>query len=211
MIKKLGSGKYEYLETADGREFKRIVGGLAWPHSGKPGFTVVIGENLIEDIKLRVRHLTVIKEMETIDVAGLVRQCQDWQAECLVEDWFGNRENKPMWAIYSQITKDEPNQRRFNLFPASHAGDPQGMGYYMPMIKEYRKSPRTLHFQEGSKLERYLDQTGAEALNHDPSEFPAIVALGYALAYFYEHKSDDDEDDQGPQPSHTGRNRTTGY
>lgn len=211
MIKKVVSGKYEYFKTADGQEIKRIMGGLAWPHGAKPGFAVVIAENLIEDIKLRTRHLTVIKEVETTDVAGLVRTCQDWQAECLMQEWFGNRENKPVWAVYYQMTKDEPYQRRFNLFPASHAGDPQGMGYYMPMIKEYRKTPRTLHFQEGSKLEGYLDQTGAEALSHDPAEFPPIAALGYVLAYFYEHKFDEDEDDQEPERPHMGRNEITGY
>jgi hypothetical protein len=212
MIKKVGSGRNDYFETADGWQFGRIVSGLAWPHGGKPGFVVVIAENLNEDPNLRVRHMTVIKEAETSDVANLVQRCQDWQAECQVQEWFSNTENKPLMAAFYQLTQDQPYQRKFDPSRASHSGDRHGLGYYLPVIKEHLKSnQKILHFGEGSKLPGYLNQMGAEAMSQDPAEYPPIAALGYALSYLFENRSDGDEDEQEPLPQPTGRSKIGGY
>jgi len=212
MIKKIGVGRNGYFETADGRQFGRIVGGLAWPHGDKLGFAVVIAENRSEDLNLRVRPITVIKEAETSDVADLVGRCQDWQAECQVQEWFSNTENKPLIAAFYQLTQDQPSQRRFDLFRASHAGDPHGLGYYLPVIKEHvRSNRRILHFGEAGKLPGYLNQVRAEAMSQDIAEYPPIAALGYALANLFENKPEVDEDAPEPLPQRNGRSEIGGY
>jgi hypothetical protein len=214
MIRRIRTRRGEYFETTDGRQYGRIVGGLAWPQGGKPGYHVVIAENLGEDIRLKARLMTVIKEAETVDVAGLVRFCQDRQAECQVQDWYGNTENKPMMAVFYQLTQDEPSQRQFNLCRASHAGDPQGLGYFLPVIKEFLKGNRKiLHFREGSKLPGYLAEMGPETLNRNPEEYPPIAALGYALAELFENPPEEDENEQDYylDRHQTGRSAVTGY
>lgn len=174
-------GIESFTDDQTGAKYRRIVGGMAWPDGGKPGFAVVIAEDFDEDQNLKDRHLWVLREVEETDVATLVRRCQDLRETFHAKEWFGNRRNESMRAFLYHLQKDVDFKDRFSFSPAPHADDPQGLGYYMPLIKECIDNRKFLHFGEGSKLPGYLAM-GPETLNQDPAEYPPIAALGYALS-----------------------------
>lgn len=176
-------GVESFTDDQTGAKYRRIIGGLAWPDGGKPGFALVIAEDFEQDPNLKDRHLWVLREVEEADVASLVRLCQDLRDTFHAKDWFGNIRNNSMRAIFYHLQKDLDYKDRFSFSPAPHADDPQGLGYYLPLIKECLGINRkTLHFGEGSKLPGYLAM-GPETLNQDPAEYPPVAALGYALSH----------------------------
>jgi hypothetical protein len=214
MIKKRSSINQNWLQDADtGHKYSQIIGGIAWPYQGKPGYVIVVGEDFIQDESAHARHLRVLKEFESLDVALLVRICQDMQVEYLMDDWYGNLDNRPMVSIYYQLTTNEAAARRFNIFRASHSSDRQALGYYLSVIKEYlRPGKKLLHFGNGSKLPAYLAQVSTDVMGEKADEHAPLAALGYVVAYFFENQPDDEEeDDPHPNRGYAGVNETTGY
>lgn len=189
MIKKgnkaieLGEMMEVFTDDQTGKEYSRIVGGLAWPNAGSPGFAIVIAEDFEEDPNLKARRLWVLNEAENSDVAELIRRCQDWRETYQTQDWYGCTSNKAMMGVLYHLQKGLDQKSKFSFTPAPHADDPQGLGYYLPLIKECLGINRKiLHFGEGSKLPGYLAEMGPETLNLNPAEYPPIAALGYALS-----------------------------
>ena len=78
-----------FTSEQTGDEYRRIVGGLAWPYGEKPGYAVVVAEALKEDPQLKERPIWVIKEIEDPDILNLLRHCRDLQEPFMVQDWYG--------------------------------------------------------------------------------------------------------------------------
>jgi hypothetical protein len=172
-----------FTDDQSGAKYRRIVGSLAWPDGGKPGFAVVIAEDFDEDPNLKDRRLWVLREIEESDVAGLVRRCQELRDTFHAKEWFGHTGNKSMMAVLYHLQKSWDHKERLSFSAALHADDPKGLGYYLPLIKECLGINRKfLIFGEGSKLPGYLADMKPETLNQDPAEYPPIAALGYALS-----------------------------
>jgi hypothetical protein len=181
----LGEVMDVFIDEQTGKEYSRIVGGLAWPYAGKPGYAAVLAEDFKPDKNLEARHIWVLRELEALDVADLIRRCRDMR-EAYKANWVGNIQNKPLMAMLYQLQKGFDYKDRLSFDAAPHADDPQGLGYYLPIIKEHLGVNRKLlHFGEGSKLPGYLAEMGPETLGKDPAGFPPIASLGYALSYLY--------------------------
>jgi hypothetical protein len=170
-------------------EYRRVVGGLAWPYGEKPGYAVVVAEALKEDPQLKDRPLRVIKEIEESDILNLLGYCQDLQKALKVQNWYGNTGDKAMMANVYHINRASAERNRFAFKTAPYANEPNGLAFYMPIIKKHIAINRKiLHFGEGSKLPGYLAQIGPEDMLTNPLELPPIAALGYALAHLYTRK-----------------------
>jgi hypothetical protein len=177
-------GIESFTDGETGRKFRRIIGGLAWPHAGKPGFAVVIGEDFEEDPNLKARHLSVLKEIEESDVADLIRLCRELRNTYKTQGWYGCTSNKSMLGALYHLQKGLDYKDRFSFSPAPHSDDCQSLGYYLTMIKDIIGINRKiLHFGEGSKLPGHLAEMGPESLSQDPTEFPTVAALGYVVAH----------------------------
>ena len=180
------AGEQEVFINQDtGDEYRRIVGGLAWPYGKKPGYAVIVAEAMKEDPQLKDRPIWVIKEIEEPDILVLLRYCQDTQEPFMVQSWHGNTGDKAMMANFYHLSREQ-GQGRFTFRMAPYASKPNGLAHYMPIIKKYLAINRKiLYLGQGSKLAGGLAQAGAEALSQNPSEYPPIAALGYALTYLY--------------------------
>ena len=166
-----------------------MVGGLAWPHGGQPGYAVVVAEALKEDPQLKDRPLWVIKEIEESDILNMLRYCRDLQEPFMVQDWHGNTGDKAMMANFHHLNRETGKRDRFSFRSAPYANEPNGLAFYMPIIKKYLATNRKiLHFGQESKLPGYLAQVGLEDMLTNPAELPPIAALGYVLAYLERYK-----------------------
>jgi hypothetical protein len=115
-----------FTNEQTGDEYRRIVGGLAWPHGEKPGYAVVVAEALKEDPQPKERPIWVIKEIEDHDILNLLRYCQDLQESFMVQDWYGNTGDKAMMANLYHLNREAGKRDRFAFKTPPYANDPNG-------------------------------------------------------------------------------------
>jgi hypothetical protein len=178
-----------FVNDENEREYRRMVGGLAWPHGEKPGYAIVVAEAYVEDPQLKDRPIWVIREIEESDILNLLRYCQELHEPFKVQDWYGNTSDKAMMANFYHINRGSAERNRFAFKTAPYANEPNGLAFYMPIIKKHLAVNRKiLHFGEGSKLPGILAQVGPGDMLKNPAELPPIAALGYTLTYLERYK-----------------------
>jgi hypothetical protein len=182
-------GSYEpfYQCRKTGARYRRVVGGLAWPGLN-PGFAVIVAEDLKKDDALDVRHLRVLDEAEEARIEDLIRWCDMIEANCKMVSltWHTNLNNRPAMEFVYQFRKNLQGTGRhgFSLSNAPYVDDPRGFEFAVNMLKKHLfKERKYLHLGETSKLPGYLMNLDTMELKKERAEdFPAIAALGYAVA-----------------------------
>ncbi|MFA4826477.1 MAG: hypothetical protein WC593_15105 [Methanoregula sp.] len=177
-----------FIDDDHGRVYSRVVGGLAWPAKDKPGFLTVMGLDMEPDAQGH-RHYWLLAEHESGDIGDLVRIAMDMRQEYQVRTWVGNVGNKPAMYLLGELMRDKDYKERLYLDMAPHAADTQGLMFYHTLIKECARGNRNLLHLGDSALIGYLSQTSNEDLSRAPEDFPAVAALGYALAELYGYQS----------------------
>ena len=181
-----GNLKGDYFKhTKTGKEFRRIVGGFAWPGK-KPGFVVAVGEELKPDPTTKRRHLWVVGETEDFNVENLFRRGAEFLEIYQVEVFCGNSRNEPMMSLLRQFNCSSRNLKLsgLSLREAPYVDNEGSFPYYVHTISGLLDPEKYLHFGETSKLPGLLlEVTPEDASSLDAQSFPAIAALGYAVAY----------------------------
>ena len=85
-----------YRDTETGLEFRRILGGMAWPDNTQPGFVVVAGESFERDKRLGGHKIRIIAEHEELNPSALIRRCSEYEALLKVGSTHGDTTNRPM-------------------------------------------------------------------------------------------------------------------
>lgn len=169
----------------DYREYRRIIGGIAWPYGIKPGFSVVIGEDRYEDITRKKRHYHLLAEDENTDSMGLLKKCLELQGQYLVNSWYGNTQNEPMMEFAFEINKKrDKGIKGLYISDAPHIGDPHAFEFYVDITKQRMMGKyKSLHLMEESRLPSYLMELKSHQLSKVKAEtFPAIASFGYAVS-----------------------------
>lgn len=104
----LGFDRY-YRHNESGAEYRVIVRGLAWPGI-KPGFGVVLAEDLAEDPDLGAHHIHVMAEAEKEDLDDLLMRCVELKGRFAPHEWYGDPHNTMMWQLLCQFN-DEREER----------------------------------------------------------------------------------------------------
>ena len=166
-------------------QYRRIVAGLSGPVD-KPGFVVVVAEDLKEDRELEVHHLRVLGEAEDLNPMELFRKSLDLRARYRVQEFLGDREDKGNMDFLKQFNRN-PKSGTLYLRNAPLVEDSNCLNYYAKSIKHRLPSDgafHTLHFDETSKLPGYLENLKTKEVSTATNlDHPAIAALGFAVAY----------------------------
>ena len=180
--------KQVYLHGQEDRVYRRIVGGLAWPYPGKPGFLVVVAENFKEERQSGQRLLWVLAEKEAETIQELRRACRELTDTYLAGPWYGDPSQR---AMVRHLNLPEPHEdrrdsKRLIILSAPYRQDPQALHYYLQLLGELvRTSQKTLFFGPKSRVPGYilnLLNLPPEALAGKLAEQPPIAALGYAAS-----------------------------
>ena len=172
-----GFQKFLYRDLDGGRHYQRILGGLAWP-GVKPGFGVILGEDLRKDYDLNAYHIRVLAEFETSDVEELLKWCvfsHGW----FRGEWYSTLENRPILSLVYNDNRFE----HLSIGRAPYSADPKGFGFYIAILRRHLTlEKKTLRLGNNSKLPAYLLELDAKDMSTSSIEnYPAIAALGYAL------------------------------
>jgi hypothetical protein len=192
-------------------ELGRIVGGLAWPGE-KPGFAVVIGEDLYPKLGSGLfnglYHYYLLGEYEGWDLGELLTCCTYFTRYFNIKDFYARTNYKPsMDWIYSW------NRNEKEKFYPSYATGSKENGQITWQINNllHCANKQTLHLSRGPKTEGYLREIQQiDISTATDMQFPSIAALGYAVSSLTEYPPDLIEEQRVPYPK-SGVDQITGY
>ena len=196
--------KYFY-DTDDPKHcYGRIVGGIGW-RGKRPGFCVVVGENLEKDKTLDAYHWWILKEYESEDTKRLLEKCLEYRDFSSVKGWYGDADNEIEMGFLEKINLPIPFEYHLRIDWSPTLDNSRPFEYCLSMIERALNPHKYLHFGP-SKIKEYLGEINKENRNSFKlDDFPAITALGCALGYLSSHKPDveqgissaDDDDGKG--------------
>lgn len=180
----MGTKKKYFYDPQKPAEYRRIVGGIAWP-AEKDGFIIVTGEDYHEDPTLKLRHYRLMDEFEGDNISRLIKKLYDYQNIYKVQNWYGDPDNEMMMKFISKFNQGlGPRKRGVYISEALFVNDAHNFKYYAPQIKKLiSKSAKSLHFGQSSQLPGRL--SGLTSIDVDKakiSDYPSIAALGYSIA-----------------------------
>ena len=173
-----------YIDTANNREYSRILGGLAWPTVDKPGFLVVVGEDLMIEPALNERPLRVLAERKAAGLSEAGRFYGELAGLFQAGPWYGNTEDK---FFMHEMRKSVDG---FSLIPAPHSTDLESAYHYGDLIRQLMKPERKiLNLNEKNRLLRnFFYNTIPKDLKGRADEFPPLAALGYVVSQLHYFK-----------------------
>lgn len=180
MEKRQGPDGNIYYTEGKG-EYRRVVGGLAWP-GAKPGFACVVAEGF-KDRTLRDYPYYVLAEVEDMGVERLLQKVFDLQCRWKVEEWFGQIEQAMMHFVYGFNAQQEDRKMEgVRVQPAPLIEEPACFKFYTDLLFG-RLSNKSLHIGDDKKLSVYLfDLPPDKRVSASPLDYPAVAALGFAVA-----------------------------
>jgi len=180
----LGTKRDFFLDIANNREYRRIVGGVAWPQKEKSGFCCVIGESSHTTARMRTRLNYLLVENQTDDISKLIKHMYDIQIKYLVQSWHSNTESLTMMHFVDKFNAKLPQGKRgIYIADASFMDDPHNLKLYTHLIKsQIIPSRKKLYFGDQSCIPIRLNEMSSQDTQSRAEEFPVIAALGYALS-----------------------------
>lgn len=172
--------RYHLKEGSETKEtFGRIIAGLGFPTTRRPGFAMVLAEDYSADVTKfgSPRHLYALAEVESHDLEELYRGCLDFRQRLQIEQLCGN-DDHGLENHWRNIARAEggPYIRKPSGFDESFNLD------FIAQLLLRHKTASTLHMEPCVRLRSHLSHD----LNQEGSvkrieELPAVFALGCAL------------------------------
>lgn len=166
-------------------EYRRIVGGVAWPVGERPGFVTVIAEDDHKNPRLKLRCYRLLDEYENINPERIIKKLFDFQNKYLVNIWYGDDRDILMSNFIDNFNNSlTKKQKGIYIAEAPFCDDSHNLRMYANQIKERMVSvKKALFFGETSKLPGALIAlTPDDVAKKRAQEFPIIAALGFTIA-----------------------------
>lgn len=173
-----------WLEADDGRAFRRVVGGVAWPFSDKPGFMVVVGEDSQEDMDHQTRHLRVLGEwrehmgLSFVELRPMLACMAELRREMCARPWHG--EVGPWGRVIAEFNAAQAclRQPTVSVYPPPGEVD---FSFHAGLVRRRVMHEKTLHIGQGV-LGAKLGLLSADLSGEKHAEHPEAAALFYAVA-----------------------------
>lgn len=181
-------GHVAWFEDKDsGREYRRIVGGVAWPYGQIPGALVVLGEEreaLPGDKQVHeVRVLAAVEESALQDLAPRAAKLRDGvHAHLWVLDLSGP--HVAHWDAYDRELQAIRKPRlRTTTLPGVIKREADRFRFYDSLLNERTATAKTIHFGADSPVVRqYGMVTDQHIQAGNMDEWPLVAACLFALA-----------------------------
>jgi hypothetical protein len=180
-------GSDEFWDVKGERLYQRVVGGLAWPGE-RPGFAVVVGETASWRPPY---HQYLITEIESPNVGELIRHCHELTKKCWVSAWYGRTdgEHTEILAYHNRQARAR-RERPLSLRSAPESDGGRLLYHVNLLLSRLDAANKSLYFNAESRLPGYLSelQSFADISKAKAEDFPAVAALGYAVAALTTYK-----------------------
>lgn len=179
-----------FRDKRNQRVYTRILGGMAWPTKATPGFLLVLALDRQENPQTHKPDIWTLHEYESADPGALMENVMNcvWRLQCA--KWYGNPYGV-MGSVYGPLwNRTVRQQKRIHLINAPAVERQDALTLYLELIRQALASHcKTLQIGGNNLLREHLAQIPRELPSESADDYPAIAALGYALAalHVYQH------------------------
>ncbi|MBW2065013.1 MAG: hypothetical protein JRJ03_08775 [Deltaproteobacteria bacterium] len=174
-------------------EMTRVVAGLGWP-AEKPGFLVVVGEELFFEppfpktgVEFRYH---VIAESEQTDLSKLIKTATASKNRFEIQTYYARLKSSKSKELPALHYLEQHNRTAFAqgvaplyVVEAPFAEDRGLLSFHLNVVKGLlRPEKRTLFIPPTSALNAALLEVPDDVSRVKDVDFPAVAALGYAVA-----------------------------
>jgi hypothetical protein len=183
-------GGIYYFNNDTQEEYSCLLGGLAWPSGGRPGWAVVIAKDRKEDEVLGRTHIRLLREYSSENLSDLLHRCSQYKYHLLLDAFYGDTTKASMMEFVRKLGVSFPIRN------APFHDDENAFEYYVNLIREFTlPSRKILHFGDGSKLPGQLMEAPQKRIPlAKAQDYPGILALGYALSAILQHVPDHEQE-----------------
>lgn len=193
-----------FQERGNGRQFRRIVGALAWPFTDIPGCLLMVGELRNKPNVLGARrHLHVLAEYRTPDVSELLDGVARLQENWLCGLWVTPTDDPRIALLddYNDMLRRERRRRiRFVSPPGWEGNGGRLMSLYLGLIQQRIVGEKSLQFGQGCTARDEARRLDRSAMQGKLLEHPGAAALFWAVAEMDLHPLPE-LGERGKQPS----------
>lgn len=169
----------------DDIKFRRIAGGLQWPNplANKPGYALILTEDVQIDESAQIHHLRVIEGQEDQRIDQLLFWCESKEINTPMEckfGWFADNTNRPnmefVWAI-RRNSRESGRLGTLNIIPPPYIEFriEERNSFYIQNIRNYMEK-EALHYPYDSKLVADLESTDEDKMPY------SVMALAYVVS-----------------------------
>jgi hypothetical protein len=176
-------GVARWRDPDGGAAFRRVLGGMAWPHDVRPGALVILAEHAGTMPGRDTHRIDVVAEFQDADMGALLSRAAEWRERFACRSWV-----TPMDAPEVALLNDFNAQRRRYRLPVLDCAAPPAVNgkrdfaAYHRLLERRTRAEKTLFLGEGSQVAREykVRQKGDAAKRLEL--FPVIAAFLWALA-----------------------------
>jgi hypothetical protein len=180
----MGNAVFQAFINGDLLSLGRIVGGVAWPEVGRPGFLVVLGEDNFDDVEAGGRHVHLLLERgefggeSFMSLEAMLHAIQHLRGKMRCLDWYGMEPPRP--TVLTDYNRAESKLKRPPL-RIKEIDDPS-FDWMLDLVFQRTVTRKLLHFYESSlpgmlsSLPADIGRTGKF------QDSPPVTALVFALA-----------------------------
>ena len=175
---------YQCQETK--RQYRRIVGGLAWPFGVvKPGCICLLAESRHKSQETENHHVWLIGEAVSDDVQTLLRYAGLLTDVAYCRDWITPLDD-PHFRFVEEYNDERATLRRLPLSftspPEVHRRNRDLFRFYDTLVDKRTRRQKSLFFGQGSVIVKDYATLTLDDFRKPIEEFPSVAALLYALA-----------------------------
>ena len=173
--------KVYFWDHRNQREYRRVVGAVAWSVSGAPGFILIIAEDANKHPRTKRYIYRVLNEYSSHDAEKMVKRMAAFQGLYAVSDWYGDDEDS--LALFFVDKFNQGKKKGLCITNAPFARATGNLKLYSNMIfSRVEKAKKTLYFGDDSVLPATLSNIVLGDMESKLAEqIPPLAALGYAV------------------------------
>ena len=172
-----------YQDSDTGKHYRRVVGAVGWPWEPPPGYLVVIGEIYALDRALHGRPLEVLAEREAHSIAAIHQGCLEMRKFWACDVWLADLDQEEAVRLFKQMNRQPGLSETISLRRAPFSQGEDRIQILFQLLGTVQSQERKLlSYGPESKLPGYAMGLNPKDLQKPAIQFPALAALGYAVA-----------------------------
>ena len=195
----------------DDLDLGRTVGGIAWPGE-RSGYAVVVGEEEWPRKGSKVRHCHVLAEVEEWNKVNLIKACIELQGLYKTMGFYGRRDYQSLFTLRAANSVARGRREAELDFQPAPLSDQGRIEYHIDTLKKrLDHGSKSLYLNHGD-IALKLDIPNEEYGTALDTKYPAVAALGYAIATLETYEPEEDDDERETASSvNANRSWVTGY
>lgn len=171
-----------YRDDRDDRQYRRVVGALAWPAPPSKGWLTVVGEDFYPDLARQQRRFYVLAAREAASIPDLHRGCLELRQETAAQLWVADTEDQRLPEIRMFARENRTLEWRHHVLLSTAPFAGRSAGTIAQLLGDLLRPGQKWLVLGDAGYSGQLLALNPDQLAMPAARFPALAALGYAVA-----------------------------